>query len=122
VWLAGTIWFACMKRIYMPTGFKTPLFPVWPCLGVLVTMFLVGTLGPAAWERWAYILAAGLVFYTIFNLYEQRWGSASRMSPDVEAGKVSLGDPSSDARVVTEDAPTSGPKGVVPGVIDALNQ
>jgi hypothetical protein len=61
-----------MKQIYTPKGFKTPLFPLWPAVGVLVTMFLIGTLGPAAWERWAYVLAAGLVFYYVFGIIDAR--------------------------------------------------
>ena len=35
-------------------------------------MFLIGTLGPAAWERWAYVLAGGLVFYYVFGLIDAR--------------------------------------------------
>jgi APA family basic amino acid/polyamine antiporter len=68
------VFFAASKQVYTPRGYKTPLFPFWPCVGVLVTLFLIGTLGPASWERWAYILAAGLVFYAAFDLFDRKWG------------------------------------------------
>ena len=66
MWLAATIWLAFVPKVYTPTGFTTPLFPVLPALGVLLCLLLIGTLGPQTWARWAFALVAALVFYGVW--------------------------------------------------------
>ena len=74
MWLLATVWVAFLPRVYQPSGFAVPLYPVWPSVGVLLCLLLIGTLGPPTWIRWAITLVAGLGIYlawfTISNMLD----------------------------------------------------
>ncbi|KAI8473742.1 MAG: amino acid permease-domain-containing protein [Monoraphidium minutum] len=70
-WLGATvfIWLA-LPVVFRPNKLSTPLFPFWPSLGVLTTIFLIASLGPANWARWGYGLAVGAGLYLIYGAVE----------------------------------------------------
>jgi APA family basic amino acid/polyamine antiporter len=55
-----------------PRGFRTPLVPWVPLLGVLACLWLMLGLPKTAWIRFAVWLAAGLVFYFSFGYRRSR--------------------------------------------------
>lgn len=68
--IATTYMWLRLPVVFVPPKVPTPLFPFWPAAGVLTTIFLITSLGPTNWERWAYACLVGLALYGIYGLVE----------------------------------------------------
>eukprot|EP01023_Acetabularia_acetabulum_P036160 TRINITY_DN34215_c0_g1_i1.p2 TRINITY_DN34215_c0_g1~~TRINITY_DN34215_c0_g1_i1.p2 ORF type:complete len:176 (+),score=30.05 TRINITY_DN34215_c0_g1_i1:3-530(+) len=65
LWLAITLSFCLLPVQYVPTKFSVPLKPFTPCLGVLATIHLIGSLGLAAYVRFFvwFVLCLGVYLF-----------------------------------------------------------
>lgn len=89
VWLLATLSLYFIPTVYTPSGYRVPLYPLWPSMGVLMCLLLIGTLGPDSWVRWAYAMVAGLVTYAAWHAvgalrarHSKRGRKGGRMSSD----------------------------------------
>jgi basic amino acid/polyamine antiporter, APA family len=65
----------------VPRPFKVPLFPVLPCLGILLCGYLMVSLPAAAWERFLVWLAIGLLIYAFYGRHHSRLARDARIAP-----------------------------------------
>ena len=63
--------FLLREEVHTPTGFKVPLSPLTPTCGMLSTIFLMGSLGPAAYVRFAVWLFASTMFYLFYSIHKE---------------------------------------------------
>jgi basic amino acid/polyamine antiporter, APA family len=57
------VWILRRRRPELPRPFKTPLVPLVPILGILISAFLMASLPGATWLRLLIWLAIGLAIY-----------------------------------------------------------
>ncbi|CAG9462064.1 unnamed protein product [Pedinophyceae sp. YPF-701] len=62
--------FLLLKEVHSPTGFKVPLSPITPTLGMLCTSFLIGSLGFVAYIRFGVWLLISFVFYLTYGVHQ----------------------------------------------------
>ncbi|KAF6257134.1 amino acid permease-domain-containing protein [Scenedesmus sp. NREL 46B-D3] len=72
LWIAGTLMFCTLPRVYHPEGFKVPLNPFLPCLGTLANIFLIGSLGPMTWLPWLGAMVLALLVFAANGWYQHR--------------------------------------------------
>ncbi|MEW5319263.1 MAG: hypothetical protein WDW38_010426 [Sanguina aurantia] len=81
-----------LTPVFAPPKFATPAMPFIPCCGILFTAFLIGSLGPKAWERWAYTATAATVVYLMYGVHHSVGPAAAEDADEVEVeiGAVQL--------------------------------
>ncbi|KAI7841378.1 hypothetical protein COHA_004996 [Chlorella ohadii] len=69
---AGCLYLLPVRHV--PEKFRVPLFPATPCLGILFTVHLIGSLGWLAYVRFGVWMALGLALYALYGVHgaEQR--------------------------------------------------
>jgi APA family basic amino acid/polyamine antiporter/cationic amino acid transporter 4 len=98
LWIAGTGGLALFgKKHRAPKVYSAPLLPWLPAMSVATNLFLMGSLGPLAYMRFAICTAAMLVYYMLFGVHatydmahsEGQAASAADPAVDgVEQGKI----------------------------------
>jgi C-terminus of AA_permease len=63
IWMVATGSLYTCTVVWRPARFAVPLTPLVPSLAVFVNTFLITSLGPAAWVRFAAWLVLGLIVY-----------------------------------------------------------
>ena len=69
LWLACTLSLRLLSVVYTPSKFQVPLFPWTPSLGVLLTLYLICSLGWQAYARFGLWCAAGLAVYLAYGIH-----------------------------------------------------
>lgn len=55
---------------YTPSTFKVPCIPVLPCIGMLATLHLIGSLGWPAYVRWVVWFVIGTAIYVGYGMWQ----------------------------------------------------
>lgn len=63
----------------LPIGFKTPLVPLIPCVGIYVNIFLILSLSPAALLRVVLWTIVGAIIYFAYGIRNSKQGAYERM-------------------------------------------
>lgn len=66
--------FCFFKTVDKPNGFKTPLVPVVPCVGIYINLFLIFSLSPAALLRVILWTIVGLIIYFTYSIRYSKQG------------------------------------------------
>lgn len=69
IWIVGTLGMAMLKQQYVPKIWGVPLVPWLPALSIGINVFLVGSLGSAAFYRFIICSAVMLVYYLFVGLH-----------------------------------------------------
>ncbi|WP_030017397.1 amino acid permease [Streptomyces monomycini] len=62
----------------MPRTFRTPLAPVFPAIGFLLCLYMMGSLGPVTWVVFGVWMAVGLVVYFVYGIRRSRLATAEK--------------------------------------------
>ncbi len=76
------VWLMRVKQPDAPRGFKTPLVPLVPLLGIVVCGYLMTSLPVEAWYRLAAWLAVGLLIYFGYGRYHSKINDSDRENKD----------------------------------------
>jgi APA family basic amino acid/polyamine antiporter len=70
--VCASVWLLRVKRPDLPRPFKTPLVPLVPILGILISLGLMASLPAHTWERLIIWLVLGLVVYFAYGRKHSR--------------------------------------------------
>jgi APA family basic amino acid/polyamine antiporter len=76
------VWLMRVKQPDAPRGFKTPLVPLVPLLGIVVCGYLMTSLPVEAWYRLAAWLAVGLLIYFGYGRYHSKINESANGNKD----------------------------------------
>ncbi|WP_094794698.1 amino acid permease [Streptomyces kasugaensis] len=62
----------------MPRAFRTPLAPLFPAIGFLLCIYMMGNLGPVTWVVFGVWMAVGLVVYFGYGMRRSRLTTAEK--------------------------------------------
>ncbi|MFE7287852.1 amino acid permease [Streptomyces noursei] len=62
----------------MPRAFRTPFAPVFPAIGFLLCLYMMGSLGPVTWVVFGVWMAVGLVIYFGYGMRRSRLATAEK--------------------------------------------
>jgi len=63
----------CFFPVYnMPNGFKCPLCPLVPCIGIGINMYMLAGLNPDSWIRVGVWLVIGLGIYGFYGIWNSK--------------------------------------------------
>ena len=62
----------------MPRAFRTPLSPLFPAIGFLLCLYMMGSLGPVTWVVFGVWMAVGLVIYFGYGMRRSRLATAEK--------------------------------------------
>ncbi|MER7396590.1 amino acid permease [Streptomyces sp. NPDC000151] len=65
-------------RPEMPRSFRTPLSPLFPVIGFLLCIWMMGSLDAVTWVVFGVWMAAGLVFYFAYGMRRSRLATAEK--------------------------------------------
>ena len=66
--------FFMFKVVDLPQGFKTPLVPIVPCVGIYINLFLIFSLSPAALLRVILWTLVGMLIYFSYSIRYSKQG------------------------------------------------
>ena len=63
----------CFLPVYsVPKGFKCPLVPLVPCIGIGINMYMLAGLNPDSWIRVGVWLVIGLLIYGFYGIWNSK--------------------------------------------------
>lgn len=69
LWMAVACSFYFLPIVYVPLKFSVPFFPITPSLGILFTLYLIGSLGWLAYVRFVVWMAVGVAVYAFYGVH-----------------------------------------------------
>ena len=72
MWLLAVLLLACQPVVWTAENFRVLLSPLSPCLAVLANVFLVSSLGVAAYIRFAIWFVVAMAIYILYGVHHTR--------------------------------------------------
>ena len=70
--VCAAVWILRRRSPELERGFRTPLVPLVPIIGIVVSLILIASLPPVTWVRFAIWMAIGVVIYFAYSRRNSR--------------------------------------------------